>query len=708
MSTQNKNCTYPNCNLPIHPPDDKLCLGHAPIDNKGVSAEEFERFITNEKLRHLDFNFEGFKFITPNIEARVIHDLFQSEVNFRNCEFHGKKVTNDIEYCLELDNLTFQQSVDFTGSKFTSGIHFQNIRCQTKCILDKIIVDGETFINGQNINHLTSCGAEYSGSFTIKMPNGMGKISIKDKTVFKEKFKIENLEFREDVEFDDVTFEKHMIICDSNFKKFGVFTNCKFKSTNFKGTSFTAIGTFNNSVFSGETHFNHTEFIRGARFCAVEFGECTHFEDTKFNNEVNWRKAKFHMVKFTNTQFINDCDFTEVNFYSGALFDKTEFHKTVNFSLANFLIDDDNDVIESNRVIFKHTIFNDKIEFRLNSIENDLIFENITLNEKAVFYLTETIFPGTGSIYFQNINFRPFTAYFENISHPQGGNLLSSVIVFRNCNLKDVYFTNNDMSVFSFYKSAFDNARFISSRWKHSSERLWLILSYQRRNIIFEDNFIVQNKRVNQENKTLNFNRYILKDLNSLEVANLYRRFKVSLDNTKDYEQAGWFYFNEFEMKRRACLEIPQSEKNKGGENSNKNKKSKSKFLLYSVYKLFAGYGEKPLWSFYWFLIFVLTFSIINLFSGIRIATKQIVNYDLSITSNGFSNFISFYWFKDFISSAVFTLYRIIPIGYLPIPKEQFAPIGLDGYFIAFLNTVVLILFITFIAVGLKRIFRRF
>ena len=121
------------------------------------------------------------------------------------------------------------------------------------------------------------------------------------------------------------------------------------------------------------------------------------------------------------------------------------------------------------------------------------------------------------------------------------------------------------------------------------------------------------------QEKKLILELYSLEDINSFdEIATLYRRFKVALDNTKDYEQAGWFYFNEYEMKRRAFKE-----------------QSKTKYFIYSFYKLFAGYGEKPLWSFYWFLILLMGFTFANLFSGIKLATGSIINYDFHFSWNG-------------------------------------------------------------------------
>ena len=69
--------------------------------------------------------------------------------------------------------------------------------------------------------------------------------------------------------------------------------------------------------------------------------------------------------------------------------------------------------------------------------------------------------------------------------------------MFRYCQLEDVYFAGNNMSFFSFYKSNFDQARFVSCDWREEKDSV-LKLPYKRKNILFED-YLYSNIPQNKE-----------------------------------------------------------------------------------------------------------------------------------------------------------------------------------------------------------------
>ena len=132
------------------------------------------------------------------------------------------------------------------------------------------------------------------------------------------------------------------------------------------------------------------------------------------------------------------------------------------------------------------------------------------------------------------------------------------------------------------------------------------------------------------------------------------------------------------------------------------------KMLPYNLYKVFAGYGEKPLWSCWNFSIFTIFFSIVHLFSGLKIGNDKIINYDMSFSMETISVIFSGTFWSNFFQSFIYTLYRIIPVNYWPSVTNNVSPLGLDGLLWSFANTSVLILLLTFIIIGLKRRFRRF
>jgi len=195
-----------------------------------------------------------------------------------------------------------------------------------------------------------------------------------------------------------------------------------------------------------------------------------------------------------------------------------------------------------------------------------------------------------------------------------------------------------------------------------------------------------------------------IEDLSSYsDVEKLYQRMKAALDRTMDFAEAGWFYFNEFEMKRKALME---NLKNMGLLKRIKNQVIN--LLPYNLYFIFAGYGEKPFWSFLWLIIFTFLFAPLHLLSGLQVGEATTINYTFSPNLEGLKSVFSWQFGGDFFTALVYSLYRIIPVSYFPKTPTSMTPIGLDGLLLSLFNTLVMILMLSFIIIGLKRRFRRF
>ncbi len=313
-----------------------------------------------------------------------------------------------------------------------------------------------------------------------------------------------------------------------------------------------------------------------------------------------------------------------------------------------------------------------------------LTFTNIQFKNTSVFYfrgiksLNFAKESGSPRIIFQNTQFLPFQASFDNISIEKGQYSILPIFIFRYCNLKDVYFSNNQMQLFSFYKSAFDEARFISSDWGKYNKRN-NVLSEE---ILFEklkkledteknrkENLkkseITQNNKKNIEKikvkkdssdetnneKEKNFReKYFVEDLNDyLEIASLYRRMKTALDKTKDYPEASKFYYNEFEMRRNYFKQHWQ--------------KHPLRLLLYSLYKWFVGYGERAGRSFLWFLFFIFSFAALYFFTGYYDFHGQYLNYDIALKYLSWQNFTNA--IPDFGKSLLHAMVIILPRNFL-------------------------------------------
>jgi len=551
------------------------------------------------------------------------------------CIFHAKKDKKGIsgeEFNKKIIKKIERQDYNFEGYIFPGGISFEGMEFNEK------------------VNFIYA-----------KFQGNLGKI-IKDKKG--RLFNYDDL----CVNFKDVEFKSGVIFRDAEFSG----GNTYFGETKFSGENVI----FDNAIFSGgEVYFTNSEFasIR------------TIFRETKFSGgNADFKNVKFTggNVFFIDTEFSGGkADFMSAKFSGG----------NVNFTNTKFTGGDVNFIITefSNNVIFYKIV-----------IKNNLYFSEIILSDKSTFYFKNPEFMESEKniiLKFSDISFNPFLTYFENINYPEkhksNGEFIDIVVIFRYCQLKDVYFSDSDMSLFSFYKSIFEEAKYYSCLWKEEKR-------------IFEERiYSYVNSLKVEEEKTKIKKIYEIEDLNYNEIAALYRRFKTLLDKSKDYTEAGGFYFKEFEMKRKALFIALKDElENKKWLNSFRNGVL---YLLYLIYNIFAGYGEKPGRSFWSFLGFWLFFSWLHLLSGLEVIGYKTINYDISLSWYGLKNILNIP-LKDVGYALGFALYRVIPISYLPYQGSGITPEGIGGLFLSFANTFVLILFVIFIGIGLKRHFRRF
>jgi hypothetical protein len=397
--------------------------------------------------------------------------------------------------------------------------------------------------------------------------------------------------------------------------------------------------TFNNYNFERDVFFAETIFYETATFYRCTFSEKVRFIKCSFKGSVNFQEAAFNgQCAFLKCNFEDSVNFRWTTFNRGFLFHENQIHKTVDLSRSIYSSD--------GQVIFQDVMF--------------MAHENKANGHDY----PQMIFNGT--------KFNELITRFENIKIDDKIKSLPSIL-FRFCQLKDVYFINCDMSIISFYTSIFDNSIILGPHWRNDETDKLLFWSYNRKNRIAED-------WMWQELEKPNSNKDLLKLIWDLklfsgynDLALLYRRFKTSLDRTKDYQEASWAYFNEFEMKRRGLLD-------------EKGRILNLRAYLYYLYKVFAGYGEKPLWSMMWLAFSIASFSVINLLLGIKMDGAEL----------------------SWLDSLLFTIYRIFPTNYFPNASLYSIPKCFFTGFMVFLNTAITLTFLTFTLVGLKRHFRRF
>ena len=301
-------------------------------------------------------------------------------------------------------------------------------------------------------------------------------------------------------------------------------------------------------------------------------------------------------------------------------------------------------------------------------------------------------------IEFSHIIFNPGLTFFEDFSSNSINDAtdFNTAVLFRYCNLNEAFFFKNDLSLFSFYNSVFDQARFISNNWQQKNSGL-----PGRKKVLLDEILFIQQNQYSGEARKKFTERYRLDHLNSFSIiAGLYHRMKIALENTKDFAEASWFHYNENEMHRLELREHLKQSPFRG------TIPEKFKYYFLGVYKLFSGYGEKPTRSFKWFIFFAFFF-----FPAVHLANGLSVKNAFMLKKISFLNFdISFLIQNEFIQNfwyAVnFSLYRIIPIDILPLQYIN-PPEGPFGLFWSFINSIVLAVLAFLTAVGLKNRYRR-
>lgn len=626
-------CKYEGCKNTIKSQDDNYCIFHAPKDKKGISDRDFLKLIES-KVDIEDYNFEGYIF---HIALNFHRMEFKKDVNFKNAKFQGKISAG------QFDNTC----VIFSEAKFGYGVYFINAE-----------------FSGGNVYFEK---AEFWGNAYFNSAKFTGGNYYFHETKF----------HKGDANFGGVEFYGESVLFNNSEFLDGnvMFIGVKFKVKNIEFTEIKFTGgsvNFSNAEFFAErVSFNGTEFSKGIAF----------FRKSKFVSD----KVDFSYTVFYG-QFI---DFQE------AIFNV----KFVDFEGAEFL---GGNVIFSNvefsggNVNFNGATFSKNVYFYDNKIKHNLNFSEIKLDNNSEFYFINPIFLDSEEkiiIKFKNVNFNPKT-YFRRINLNKNTKpkkreyCIDVIIIFRYCQLKDVDFTDVDISLLSFYKSTYEDSRYNACKWmlekRIAEERIY----------DYVNNLKGKNK---QQNKNIN---YEIEDLDYNEISNLYRKFKTLLDNKKDYTEAGKFYFNECEMKRKYFVESLKKIK------FLEKIKNIGYYCIYSLYKFFMGYGERAGKTFIWFIFLTLLLSVFHLMNGLIVQNNVVINYDLKI--DGIKNFYSLGFWKDILYSLNFTISRIIPISYFPSQRFTVTAEGLDGLLLSVLDSIVLILFIIFIGTGLKRHFRRF
>lgn len=743
--------------------DPNKCVFHAEVDKKGINDSEFGRLLARHIARqhfdfsgfilHLYFDFPSYLPVEKSIEKEVIFEdckfLGQLEKDIRFVE-NDNETAKHMDFSASFNDVTYKYGLQFKNCEFINAVNLQYCKVHGKqfLILNSKF-EGDVFFNNSVFKNC---------SFTINSEKGStifhNKVYIHDLKFnneledFKNSFTISKTEFKQGVILTNsiiktLRFYFNEVILKNDYAQLNkitidsptiLFTNSIFKSliNNFKGTKLTGRTiSFENSTFYFSTSFEDAQFNKSEdislsinSFRNMDFlGKDVTFQKTIFNcNVADFENSLFHSnVSFNDAKFLDGVKFTKCKFTQFVYKRDVEKKLTTNTEKPS-----DKDVkAEFMKTQFdgEFTDFTDS-EFSCNSItikdskfKSDILFDKNIFYNKFCFTFSDNYLDEQSNFYFkrpsikskknevifviENIKFIPFQTTFEDIFTiiPKRRDIIKGkdfdfVILFRNCVLKEVYFINDQLSNFSFYRSEFVSANFVTLDLDFEHGKSYKVFKYYRDHILFEEIFYTKYNR-----KDTVYREYRDKykfDINFgfTEIADLYRKMKTNLDGVKDYQRAGSFYYSEFEMKR---LRFDEPE---GNETKFQLAGKKIKYIFYSLYKFFAGYGERPSWSFTFFLLILLTISFINLYLGINISNYKFQYYFLWEENVKFNLCLLI---DDYFKSIAFSLTRIIPID-----KSQFNSLDSKGTTWNIFFSIILIGFSLMAVVGFKRHFRRF
>lgn len=401
-------------------------------------------------------------------------------------------------------------------------------------------------------------------------------------------------------DFSSTKFGAFTSFAYSEFKKYGVDFTYTFFSDGAKGVDFSwaqfhgdayfkrvrflgRITSFNTSKFSknaffSESVFNLVDFV-GASFQAVDFDEAifnksADFSYAHFMAEANFSKATFQRVLFNErTVFDKKADFSDVAFKQIADFSQATFNYTADFKNSNFNA-------EAN---FGQITFNSIVDFTSASYNEGANFSGATLNGQgrflAAFFKKEANFVRTvfrdetdfrGAMFGEGVNFEEAifakTGYFFGNSFPSGGDFrcikLNEQVNFQEVHLKKLLFADTDVRKIDF----------LNCYWPEKKGR----------RVFYDEIELFSGEKDNSfESK-----------IKKIEI--LYRRLKQKYkEEHNDPEVSNWHY-GEKEMARKRK---PSTRYNPIG--------------LSNIYWLSSGYGERPVRAGIFFILLILTASIL-------------------------------------------------------------------------------------------------
>jgi uncharacterized protein YjbI with pentapeptide repeats len=375
---------------------------------------------------------------------------------------------------------------------------------------------------------------------------------------FPERVNFSSREFDDYADFGGATFQQDADFGGATFQQNADFRDVKFQNAYF-----------NEAIFRDNAIFSRAEFEKDIIFSGTEFQYHVDFERTIFKKDVIFDRVVFQDNAYFDRDTFQSASFSEVTFQKDAVFNKATFQnayfdeatfRNAYFGLTTFQKDAVFNKATFQNAYFDEASFQDNAEFNEATFQKDAVFNKATFQNA---YFDEAIFldnVGFDGTKFKNASFK--RTKFKNASFKRTKFKNASfreAVIERNLKLThspginrlnfqntQFLFRGNitaDLSRAKFHEADLENVAFTNCKWP---KRLY------------------EEEHMKEEH------------LSFKELKIIYRDLKQNMQRNGNYSRAGIFFYREMEMKRKGT-------------------KKKRDRLWLELYRLLAGYGERPL-----------------------------------------------------------------------------------------------------------------
>lgn len=253
-------------------------------------------------------------------------------------------------------------------------------------------------------------------------------------------------------------------------------------------------------------------------------------------------------------------------------------------------------------------------------------------------------------------------------------------LIFDNCKLLLSQFKDSDLTNNIFNKCSFDDVYFINCILKEidikDAKKMQFAFNNTKSELNYYSTIYVNKNSINCTTDSVD--EYCKKHNKNIKHEKLcmHTENAIALKSIVDI-----LYFNEFQSKLRDEYNYLYKK------SIMHTKKDFFEVILYKINYIFFGFGEKMGRLIAWIIAYILGFSTLYMFYGIKLSDEQIINYTICGGSKVDFNV----WFSDFIQCAYFSIITASTVGY-----GNIVPLGSASMFISVIQIAIGIIFTAF------------